>query len=162
MKKLFIIRHAKSDWSDFSLDDFDRPLKKRGLRNAPFMGSLLKQKDIYPDIFLSSPANRAITTAKLIAQNIEYKDEIVQIDSIYESSLSNLLKIIRSIEDKNEIAFIVGHNPSLNSLGFNLCDFDENIVTCGIVEIEFEVNNWKDISNKNSKFISFEYPKKYS
>ena len=70
IKKLYIIRHAKSDWSDDTLKDFDRPLNKRGLKNAPFMGSLLKNKNINPDLILSSPALRAITTAEIIANRV--------------------------------------------------------------------------------------------
>ncbi|MCK5293309.1 MAG: histidine phosphatase family protein, partial [Arcobacteraceae bacterium] len=76
-KKLYIIRHAKSSWKDFTLDDFDRPLNKRGRLNAPFMGKILKGKNIIPDIILSSPALRAKTTAKIIANEIGFSKSII-------------------------------------------------------------------------------------
>ena len=100
IKKLYIIRHAKSDWSDDTLKDFDRPLNKRGLKNAPFMGSLLKNKNINPDLILSSPALRAITTAEIIANRVEYKNNIETNKSIYETPYSTLEKIIYEIDDK--------------------------------------------------------------
>lgn len=160
MKKLYLIRHAKSDWNDFSLDDFHRPLNKRGERNAPFMGNLLKQKDVNPDIIISSPANRAITTAKAIAKELGVKN-IIEEEKVYEASFSTLLCLMKKVDDKNDTIFLVGHNPSLNMLASELCNFEENIVTCGIVEIELDINSWDDISYESSKFISFEYPKKY-
>ena len=76
MKKLFVIRHAKSSWKDYSLDDFDRPLNKRGFLNAPFMGDYLKGRAVVPDIILSSPALRAKTTADIIANRVKYKKQI--------------------------------------------------------------------------------------
>ena len=76
-KKLYIIRHAKSSWSDMSLDDFDRPLNKRGKANAPVMGTRFKNKGVKPDIIISSPAKRAISTAKIIAKKVKYVDEII-------------------------------------------------------------------------------------
>ena len=86
MKKLYIIRHAKSSWKDFSLADYDRPLNKRGFFNAPFMGNILKEKRVMPDLILSSPALRAKTTAEIIAKSIHYVDKIVFDKKIYEAS----------------------------------------------------------------------------
>ncbi len=162
MKRLFIIRHAKSSWKNLSLDDFDRPLNKRGEINAPFMGKLLKQKDIVPDLVLSSPANRAKTTAIKISEELDLDDtKIVFENSIYEASSDILIDIIKKVQDKYNTIFLVGHNPSLNSLAYELVKFDENIPTAGIVEIELNMNSWKDIDRKKAKMISFEYPKKY-
>ena len=161
MKKLFIIRHAKSSWKDVTLDDFDRPLNKRGKRDAPFMAKLLKDKGITSDLILSSPANRAKTTANIIAKELEIENKLLFKENIYESSLSTLINCIKKADNNNHIIFIIGHNPSLNALAYEFVDFDENIPTTGIVEIEFSIDNWKDISEYNSKLISFEYPKKY-
>lgn len=160
MKKLYLIRHAKSDWSDDTLNDFDRPLNKRGYKNAPFMAKLINSKLIKPDIILSSRAKRAKQTATFFQK--EFGLEKVSFkDKLYESSLSTLLNILKQIKDKHNTVFLVGHNPSLNSLAYNLCAFEENIVTCGILEIEFDINSWSDISYETGKLISFEYPKKY-
>ena len=161
MKKLFIIRHAKSDWNNLSLKDFNRPLNKRGFKNAPFMGQVLKDMDVMPDLILSSPAIRAITTARLISNEIVYKKEIQTNKKIYEASLETLDNIVHSIDDKYETVFLVGHNPSVSFLAFNLCGLNEDIPTCAVIQIDFDTNTWADISLDNSKLISYDYPKKY-
>lgn len=160
MKKLYIIRHAKSSWSNMELDDFDRGLNKRGRENAPIMAKRLKKKSVMPDIILSSSAKRAKKTAKIIANGIGFSKKIKFEDELYDALPSKLHQKIRSIKDKHNIAFLFGHNPELNMLAEDFVDFDENIVTCGIVEIEFSCNNWRDISSENAKLISYDYPKK--
>ncbi|MEK6658533.1 MAG: histidine phosphatase family protein [Campylobacterota bacterium] len=160
MKKLYIIRHAKSSRKDEVINDFDRPLNKRGKQNAPFMGKRLKENGIMPDIIVSSPALRAKTTAKLIAKEIKYAKDILFNQDIYESSPSTLHEILTKIDDKCGILFLVGHNPSLNMLAEYYVDFSQNIPTSGVVEIEFDCDKWADISAKNAKLISFDYPKK--
>ena len=161
MKKLFIIRHAKSDWNDTSLDDFDRPINKRGEKNAPFMGQLIAKKNIKPDLIISSPALRAITTAKLIAKEVNYEKTITPNQYIYEAYVTSLQEIVQYIHDSNETVFLVGHNPGVSALAYMLCDLKENLPTCSIVEIEFDCNSWMDACKENSKLISYEYPKKY-
>lgn len=160
-KKLYIIRHAKSSWKDEALDDFDRPLNKRGKRDAPFMVKMLKERGVAPDIIISSSAKRAKATAKIIAKGIGYDKDIVFDKEIYESSLDTLHKIVAKVDDGLNTLFLIGHNPSLNMLAQEYVCFDENIPTCGVVEIEFECGRWAEISAKNAKLISFEYPKKY-
>lgn len=162
MKRLFLIRHAKSDWSNLQLDDFDRPLNKRGKKNAPFMGQILKEKKVYPDMIISSPAYRARETAIQISKEINFKKEITYNEYLYEASLKTLLETINYIEDENDDVFLIGHNPSLNMLSFYLIEFNENIPTCGIIEIEFDCDTWREVKKKNAKFVSFEYPKKNS
>jgi phosphohistidine phosphatase len=162
IKKLYIIRHAKSDKSDDTLKDFDRPLNKRGLKNSPFMGSLLKNKNINPDLILSSPALRALTTAEIIANRVEYKKEIETNKSIYTDSYSTLEKIIHEIDDNNNTVFFIGHNPGVSALINHLCQTNLDIPTCAVVEIAFDTNSWEKISKKNSTLISYEYPKKYT
>jgi len=159
MKKLFIIRHAKSSWKDYTLDDFDRPLNKRGLSNAPLMGSYLKGRDIVPDIILSSPALRAKTTAKIIANTVKYDKKIIYRDNIYEADSTTLHSILNSLDNKYTIVFLVGHNPGLNLLVDSYVGFNENIPTCGVVELEIKCDKWKNISAKNIKLLSFKYPK---
>ena len=161
MKKLFIIRHAKSSWKDYSLNDFDRPLNKRGKLNAPFMGDKLKEKKIVPDIIVSSPALRAKTTAEIIAKKVKYLKKIIFKKEIYDADIGALHNILTKLNDENSVLFLFGHNPDLNMLAEEYVDFDENIPTCGVVEIEFDCDKWKDISSKNAKFISFDYPKRY-
>jgi len=162
MKKLYIIRHAKSSWSDEKLDDFERPLNKRGKENAPMMGARLGERGVMPDIIISSPAKRAKTTAEIIAKEIGYKKKILFDENIYEASVDKLSKILRMIDDKNRTVFLVGHNPSLNELAYKLAGFNENIPTCGIVEIEFKCRKWAEIAPANAKLVMFDYPKKSS
>ena len=160
MKKLFIIRHAKSSWKDMSLDDYERPLNKRGKANAPFMGKVLKDKGILPDLIVSSPALRAKTTAAHIAKEISYSNAILFKEEIYEADADTLHKILISMDDEDNTVFIFGHNPGLNSLAYEYLNFSQNIPTCGIIEIEFDCKKWKKISSENAKLISFDYPKK--
>ncbi len=160
MKKVYLIRHAKSSWEDFLLDDFERPLNKRGKFDAPLMGVRLHDKKIMPDTILSSPAIRAKTTAEIIAKKIGFEKEIVFIKDIYEASATTLHNILTKIEDKKNIVFLFGHNPSLNELAENYIHFNENIPTCAVVEIEFNCNSWADISAENARLVSFDYPKK--
>lgn len=160
MKKLYLIRHAKSDWSNHHLDDFDRPLSKRGKKNAPFMGKILRKKGIVPDLIISSPAYRARETTKKIAKKIGYYEEVMYNEFLYEANLKTILEIINYIEDENDDVFIVGHNPSLNMLGFYFVDFNDNLPTAGVLEIAFDCSSWRKVNKKNAKLVSFEYPKK--
>lgn len=159
MKKLYIIRHAKSSWSDAELNDFERPLNKRGKANAPMMGERLKEKGVMPDIIISSPAKRAKSTAEMIAKEVGYEKKVLFDENIYESSVDELRKILTCINDENSTAFLFGHNPELNMLVDYYVKFYENIPTCGVVEIEFSCESWAEIEPKNAKLISFDYPK---
>ena len=116
MKTLVLVRHAKSSWSDPSLDDFDRPLNKRGERNAPEMGRRLGESGLQPDIFVSSPANRARSTAEIIAKELDYPaDNIIYHGDLYHASPGDLLEAVRSLGDNIETAFLFGHNPGITS-----------------------------------------------
>ena len=161
MKQLYIIRHAKSSWKDLSVNDFNRALNKRGKKDAPFMGLKLKDKNILPDIIISSPALRAKRTAQTIASEVGYTKQIQFDKKIYESTINYINKLLKSIKDEKNIVFLFGHNPTLNMLVEDYIDFYDNIPTCGIVKIEFNCNSWKDISPSNANFISFDYPKRY-
>jgi phosphohistidine phosphatase len=161
MRKLVIIRHAKSDWEDKNLDDFERPLNTRGLKNAPFMGKFLKEKKLTPDLIISSPATRAITTAEIIAKEVGYEKEITQNQYIYEAYVNTLQEIVSYIHDDNETVFLVGHNPGVSALAYMLSELKESIPTCATVEINFSVDSWMDVSRENGKLISYDFPKKF-
>ncbi len=161
MKKLYIIRHAKSNWNDSGLSDFERPLNKRGEKDAPFMAKKLKEKGVSADIIISSPAIRAKTTAVIIAKELLLSKKIVYDENIYEASSDILFEIIKNIDNTHNSAILFGHNPGLNMLMDSLVNVYDNIPTCGVVEIEFKCEKWSEISALNSKLISFNYPKKY-
>jgi phosphohistidine phosphatase len=117
MKTLYLVRHAKSSWKYPNLDDFERPLNKRGRKNAPFMGTILKKLKVAPDLLISSPANRAAITARIIAAKINYPLEKIRYrESIYEFSEDALIHVIKQIDDSVNKAMIVGHNPATNGL----------------------------------------------
>ena len=122
---------------------------------------LLKEKGISPDIIYSSPAKRANDTAQIIATEVGYTKPIQFEQKIYESNLFTLKNIIHSIDDKNQVAFLFGHNPGLNIFVEYFCAFYENIPTCGVVQLDFACDHWSEIAVENCNFILFEYPKKY-
>ena len=155
-KTLYIARHAKSSWDDMSLSDFERPLNKRGKRDAPFMANLLKDKSIKPDLILSSPAKRANKTANQYHKTLG--GELRFDERIYEASPMTLLKLVQeSFENLNSV-MIVGHNPGFTVLNDMLSNKSiYNIPTAGIVGILFE----DEVSPHKGKQLFFEYPKKY-
>lgn len=163
MKKLILVRHAKSSWKHPELSDFERPLNKRGKRDAPFMAKLLMDEDVHPDLIVTSPAVRALTTAKVIAEELDYPEEnIVKNESIYEADTQELLQIINNFPEDKKTIMMLGHNPGFTLLSNYITDKRiDNIPTCGIVNIDLNVEKWKDVDFDNGKIISFDYPKKY-
>jgi len=155
-KTLYIARHAKSSWDDASLSDFERPLNKRGKRDAPFMANLLKEKGIKPDLILSSPAKRAKITAKhyheALGGKLDYDERI------YEASLMSLIYLVQEAFENVDSLMIVGHNPGLTMLNDRVSDKSiYNIPTAAVVAIEFE----GEIAAHKGKQLFYEYPKKY-
>jgi phosphohistidine phosphatase len=164
MKTLFIIRHAKSSWDHPGMSDFDRPLNERGKRDAPRMGKRLKEKDIHPNLILSSPAKRAYSTSKRIAGVLGYPLENIKTDrSLYHADEDDILYAIRHVNDKHNSVVMFGHNPGLtdfvNALGRDGENFIDNIPTCGIVAFKFDVPSWKDVGFGNGSFLFFDFPK---
>ena len=143
------------------MDDFDRPLNNRGKRDAPNMGQRLKEQSVVPDLLLSSPANRAFTTAEIIAAEVGYPLEDIETnEDIYLAGVGTLLEIIKNIEDTNNITFLFGHNPGITELANTLAGIRiDNVPTCGIVCIEFDIKFWREVEEGQGTYISFEYPK---
>lgn len=162
MKRLYLIRHAKSSWSNPDVGDFDRSLNDRGKRDAPEMGRRLKESKVEPELILSSPAKRARKTAKIVAKEINFpKKHIMTDESIYLAGVSTLLEVIRHIDDALHQVILVGHNPGLTDLADYLtnCQID-NIPTCGIFCMDFDIRSWKEVAKGEGKFVFFDYPKK--
>lgn len=164
MKTLYLVRHAKSSWKNEELDDFDRPLNKRGKKDAPFMGRKLRKLwEAEPELILSSPAKRARKTARKMAKKLRYpKKKIVYIDNIYEATETTLLKILHEQSDTISSLMIFGHNPSLTAF-CNLLGNEaiENIPTAGVVCLTFDVDSWSAITANSGKLVFFDYPKRY-
>ncbi len=163
MKKIYLIRHAKSSWDDATMDDFSRPLNGRGKRDVLFMAERLKQFHVKPSLIYSSPAKRALKTAKEIAKVIGYdKEDIVCVQDLYESSFASYFDLIRTTKDKHSSLFIVAHNPTITEVGERLSGaILTNIPTCAIVCIAFEVESFKDIEEESGHILFFDYPKKH-
>lgn len=159
---LTLVRHAKSSWDHVGLQDFDRPLNERGLRNAPEMGKRLAKRGDTPDVIISSPAKRAMTTAEMIADEIGFdKNNILREPAIYAAGLSTLVDIVTGIDDGYQSAMLVGHNPGFTELCNYLCAVRiDNVPTCGIVQIKFRTNAWHTIAKHDGEMIDFDYPKK--
>jgi len=160
MKNLILIRHAKSSWNDAALSDRARPLNKRGKRDAPQMGRLLKDKGLPPDAILSSPAKRALKTAKLIAAEIGYPKQRIDVrEEIYEQSPAALVELVAGLEAGWNRVFLVGHNPELTDLANRLTGSNiENVPTGGIVSVEFSASSWRECAQEGGRLALFERP----
>ncbi len=163
MKTLILARHAKSSWKQPELSDIDRPLNKRGKRDAPFMSRLMAEKSIVPDLIISSPANRAATTAKNFAEKFSFSDdEIILFDSLYLADTNEILDVIHTIDNSFDTIMLFGHNPGLTlATNYITDEYIDNIPTCGLVTIELAIDSWNEVDCGSGKIICFEYPKKY-
>ncbi|MBN2231985.1 MAG: histidine phosphatase family protein [Deltaproteobacteria bacterium] len=163
MKTLTLVRHAKSSWNDPLLADFDRPLNKRGLRDAPFMAELLSAEVKTVDHLVSSPARRAAVTAGFFAAAIGWPAErIVYDDRIYAAGTAALLYLIQEFDDRHRHVLLVGHNPAITEISSVLAGHSlGNVPTCGVVRIVFEVEQWAAIGPDSGRLAAYEYPKKH-
>ena len=141
-KKLVLIRHAKSDWN-VGVDDYNRPLNERGRKDAPNMGKHLKSINLLPDKIVSSSAERAITTARLIANGLRFPlQEIIETKGLYHASPKTILKQASLIENDVNTLFIVGHNPGISEFLSYLVDDDYELKTCCVAVLELKVVEW--------------------
>lgn len=162
MKNLYLIRHAKSDWSDESKGDFDRGLNKRGQKAILTMANALKEKQIMPDLILCSAAKRTKLTAKGLANQIGYTGKIKYIDALYMAEAETTLTLIQNVHDKYETLFIVGHNPETTELSNIMTNADiYNVPTLGIVGIKLPINSWKNLNISAGTLKFFIYPKMF-
>ena len=169
MKSIIIIRHADASYDTNVPTDFDRPLTKQGLLDAKVMGKILAEKKLKVNLLLSSPANRAITTARIIAEQIEYDKRIEEKKRIYNASHREILDIISKLNNEIHSVIVFGHNPGLHMLTEKLSNQHFNqFPTCAIAKIILNIKSWKVISNlylseENNPIGSLEYfltPKK--
>ncbi len=162
MKQLLIVRHSKSDRNDPSLKDFDRPLNSRGEKNAPEMAQRLVIQELIPQQLVSSPALRALSTARHFAKVLKIDlDEIVKEPAIYEASANKLLSVINKLDNRWNFTAIFGHNPGLSEIAEQLTGNPElyNLPTTGMALIEFPVDEWKMVSSGTGKVLLYDFPK---
>jgi phosphohistidine phosphatase len=163
-KELLLVRHAKSSWDDPSLDDHDRPLNERGLRNAPEMGKRLQGSIVRLDLWISSTALRAITTAEILAEQVGFPpDQIQRTKDLYHASATELQEFIAGLDDAIGSAILFGHNPGMTSLVANLYGLTiDNLPTCGVVHLQFNENTWSAVSSCQPARAYFDFPKNES
>jgi len=160
MKTVLLVRHAKSGKDDPTLADRDRPLNERGLRDAPLMGGRLAQRGLHPDLILTSPARRALSTAQLIADALgQPRSDIVINERLYEATLPALLATVRSTDDRHRTLMLVGHNPEISALAHLLAPDISEMPTCAVLECGFDAASWADVGEQHPVRVSFDSPK---
>ena len=147
MKQLIIMRHGKSSWAEPGQLDFDRPLKNRGMKDATFVAAELVKNGIQPDRIISSPANRAKSTAILVAKGFDYPVKNVAFEQIiYGAGLYDILKLVAQTPDSANTIMLFGHNPTFTDVAnhFGIPMF--NLPTCGCVGFDLDIQQWKHVS----------------
>lgn len=161
MKTLTLVRHAKSSWKDTSLADRDRPLNKRGKRDAPEMGRRIADAGIRPSLIVSSPAVRAWTTARIIANEIGYPLEFLQRDSaLYLASVNGILDVVVSQDAGFNNMMLIGHNPGFTDFANYLVPgLTNNIPTAGVVSVELDTDDWSLYDKPDVTLLLYDFPK---
>lgn len=153
MKRVIIVRHAKAVPYGYD-DDFTRDLTERGVNDAQRIGKELKKMGITPDAMISSPANRALQTAHIFAENLGFdKKNIVEIKKMYHGySTNEFLGLIKELKNDVQTAFFFGHNPAFHYYANNLLErFYDDMPTCSTVAIDFNAESWKIVEARSGK-----------
>ncbi|WP_395622572.1 SixA phosphatase family protein [Sphingomonas daechungensis] len=167
MKTLYLLRHAKSDWENSSITDFDRPLNDRGWRAAKAVGHEMRERDIAPDLVFVSPAVRTRETLARVEEGFGGKFETVEERAIYLAEAHSLLELVRRAPVDSERVMIVGHNPAMHELALLLVegprDLREDVAykfpTAALAEISFDIEDWRDLSPGSGRIRSFVKPR---
>lgn len=161
MRRLILVRHAKSSRDDPTLADRDRPLNERGLRDAPKMGERLAKRGLRPELIVSSPALRALTTAQLMAKALGCDpNAIVLNERVYAATSETLLEVVRALGDEPKCAMLVGHNPELSELVRRWSSDIDELPTCAVVDLRFDIKSWSKLSAKARAEVALYEPKK--
>jgi phosphohistidine phosphatase len=160
------LRHAKSDWDSAAPSDFERPLNKRGQKDAPRMGRWLHDRCLNPDLILASPAQRAKETILAMAEPMEFQESLITWEArIYEASRSTLVEILREVVDDHRRVMLVGHNPGLESLILYLTAGGDNtppdygfFKTASMARIAMP-DHWVDIHQGSGKLLEMMHPR---
>jgi phosphohistidine phosphatase len=145
MKTLLVLRHAKSSWNDPALDDHERPLNKRGRRDAPRMGELVREYGLIPDVVISSDAVRARLTAEAVAEEARYAGEILVDPRLYMARPADIVSLLPTVRENAETVMIVGHNPGLEKLVEQLTGERQDLPTAALAQIVLPIDQWRDL-----------------
>ena len=164
MKSILLLRHAKSSWDDPGLADFDRPLAKRGLRDAPRMGKALAKTNLHLDHVYSSPANRARSTARLVLESAGYQGAIDFDERIYHASVNELYSLVRDLPEDEETVMLVGHNPGFEDFASSLCaptsrGASLRFPTAAMACFDVETRSWSNVKPSMATLQWFIIPK---
>ena len=162
VKRVYIVRHAKSSWDLPEMADFDRPLNERGLNNAPEMAKRMKEKGVLPDLIISSPAVRAYETCKIFCNELGRDISSIKLErSLYDGDEDEILDVINNLPDKHDSVMIFAHNPGVTFFVNDMTGADiHNIPTCGVAELRLEIDEWAEAEYGMAELIDFDYPKK--
>ncbi len=167
-RRLFLLRHAKSNWKDPSLDDFDRPLNKRGREAAPAMGQMMTDQGWEPGLILCSAAKRTQQTLDRILAKLESTPELDVSEGLYLASASHILKQVQASPDTHNSLMVIGHNPGIEILANDLSAYGDVDVlnrlyqkypTAALSVIDFDVDKWRKIGAHKGKLEAFIRPR---
>jgi phosphohistidine phosphatase len=148
MKTVLILRHAKSSWSNPGLADIDRPLNKRGERDAPRMGMLITEQDIVPDLILCSPARRARNTAQAVSENCSYEGEIEIVPDFYPGDPYTFIDTMITLPEEFQNVMIVAHNPGLEEFVYVLAGESARMPTSALAQVQLPLEAWRDLDDE--------------
>ena len=160
MKNLLLMRHAKSSWKDDSLEDHERPLKKRGRKDAKRIAKVILKHDLVPDLILSSSAVRSRETVDIIVKKLDYKNKVEFSDTLYMGEPQDFIDALCNLPNEHNTVMIVGHNPGLEAY-LQIIDGEiESVPTAGLGYLVLVIDDWKDISlDTMGDLIGFWKPK---
>jgi len=161
MKTLLIVRHAKSSWENFAQPDFERPLNDRGKKDAPEMAARIKDKGLKIDLFVSSPAKRALRTARYFAEAFKQeKEDILQVEKLYEAPAARFYEVISQLNDKHDTIALFSHNPGITDFVNALTQVRiDNMPTCAVFAVSIDTTKWAQCKEAEKSFLFFDYPK---
>jgi len=161
MKTLIVVRHAKSSWSEPGKDDRDRPLNSRGKKDAPEMAKRLRKRDVKIDLFVSSTALRARTTAQYFAEEYDMsKKDIVLEEQLYLAPAAAYYKVLSALPDEYDTVAIFGHNPGITDFVNTLSQVHvDDMPTCAVYAVAADTEQWDAFKEADIDFLFFDYPK---
>ncbi|MBS1735553.1 MAG: histidine phosphatase family protein [Bacteroidetes bacterium] len=161
MKTLIVIRHAKSSWAQPGVHDFDRPLNERGNIDAPKMTTILAKKELKIDILITSPAKRAMATAKIFLEELGLpRDKLIEIPALYLAPVKTFYREVASFKDDWEVALLFSHNPGVTDFVNSFdCMPIYNMPTCGMYGVQIAIDSWENFEIGKKHFLFFEFPK---
>jgi phosphohistidine phosphatase len=148
MKTLLIMRHAKSNHAASQFSERERPLTTKGERRAAEMGAWLLERELLPQLILTSTAVRACHTAQLVAETSGYRGEIRALDELYMAEADETISLLQSLPEDLERVLVVGHNPGLESLIPLLTEQIVSLPAAGLADISLPIDHWGDLSMK--------------